>query len=437
MLAKKHSRKTPMPEISDHPARYAMANELHARPFPTLTAPGQAVFLALKRESDAAGRDKAADIAQLIALLDRYGAPHPQPGATHYSGSIGKHEIKWESHTEFVTYTVFVQGAAERAFDPLWFSVFPQDWLDGLQDVRVTSALLHMEKQSEPAAIKRCLEAWFVPESLAVSYVLDSSAVIAGDFRIDPAGHMRLAVFLGEDTGSQRAGRILQRLCEIETYKSMSMLGFKRVRDMSATIGTLDQELTALISELDSDGFSAEQSLKHLLALSAGLERLSASSSFRFGATKAYEALVNQRIAVLREERFGGRQTFTEFMMRRFEPAMRTVGSTEARLGTLSDRALRASDLLRTHVDVERTAQNQSLLESMDKRADLQLRLQQTVEGLSVVAISYYGVNLLSYALYPVLKSIGVEKLWLTAGLTPLVVFAVWLMVRHIRKSMH
>ncbi len=103
---------------------------------------------------------------------------------------------------------------------------------------------------------------------------------------------------------------------------------------------------------------------------------------------------MNQRIDVLREERFEGRQTFGEFMMRRFDPAMRTVKATERRLQAMADRAMRAGDLLRTRVDVERSAQNQKLLESMDRRADLQLRLQKTVEGLSVVAISYYAVNL-------------------------------------------
>jgi len=141
-------------------------------------------------------------------------------------------------------------------------------------------------------------------------------------------------------------------------------------------------------------------------------------------------------IGVLREERFRGRQTFGEFMMRRFDPAMRTVKSTEARLKAMADRALRAADLLRTQVDVERSAQNQTLLESMDKRADLQLRLQKTVEGLSVVAISYYAVNLAVYVLGPVGEEMGLGKLILTAVVTPLVIFGVWFLVRRIRKSM-
>jgi uncharacterized membrane-anchored protein len=159
--------------------------------------------------------------------------------------------------------------------------------------------------------------------------------------------------------------------------------------------------------------------------------------SFRFGATAAYEAIVNQRIEVLREQRIEGRQTFAEFMMRRYDPAMRTVKSSESRLAAMAERAERAAELLRTRVDVERSAQNQKLLESMDQRADLQLRLQRTVEGLSTVAISYYAVNLLAYLLEPTAHALHISHGALLAGLVPIVVLAVWLMVRRIRKTLH
>jgi uncharacterized membrane-anchored protein len=88
-------------------------------------------------------------------------------------------------------------------------------------------------------------------------------------------------------------------------------------------------------------------------------------------------------------------------------------------------------------VDVERSSQNQKLLESMDKRADLQLRLQRTVEGLSTVAISYYAVNLAAYAAYPVAeKQLGLSHGLTLAILTPAVIVLVWLMVRRIRRHM-
>ncbi|KAF0675633.1 DUF3422 family protein [Profundibacterium mesophilum] len=424
-----------MSPVQDHPLRYTLSNELHARPFPTLTPPCFAAHLAIKQPRDAAARDRSLDRAHLLELLDRFGAQHPEPEATHYFGKIGRYELKWEQHTEFVTYTIFGPGVADRPFDPSQFSVFPDDWLARAPGTRVTSVLIRVEPIPDENAMMEKLKSWLVPESMAVSRVLDASAVIASDFRIDPAGHMRMAVFTAPGTGARRVGRIVQRLCEIETYKAMSMLGLARARVLSGNLGQLDRELGALTTEMTAEVSQPDVTLKALLETSAELETLLAQSSFRFGATTAYEALVNQRIAVLREANLGGRQTLAEFMMRRFDPSMRTVKATEKRLHEMSDRAIRAGNLLRTRVDVERSAQNQELLESMDRRADLQLRLQHTVEGLSVVAISYYAVSLASYLAYPALGPLGLSKGMGTAILTPVVVLLVWAMVRRIRKS--
>ncbi|MBJ2151187.1 DUF3422 family protein [Paracoccus sp. IB05] len=430
-----------MPPVTDHPLRYATVNELHARPFPALDLPCTAVMMAFKEPVDAAGRDRDRDRDHLIDLIDRNGGAHPQPDATHFSGPIGRTELKWESHTEFVTYSAFTPGVSSRPFDPAETEVFPEDWVQAAPGGRIASVLIRIEHM--PASMgelfARC-EDWFVPESLALSKVVDGAAVIAGDFRIDPAGNMRFAVFIRPGTGRRRIGRIVQRLCEIEVYRAMSMLGLLRARDLSGKLNQLDPRLSALVSGLDTTGGKGpapEAALHDLLSISSELERLAVRVSFRFGATAAYEAILNQRIQVLREERLEGRQTFGEFMMRRYDPAMRTVKSAQARLETLSTRAERAAELLRTRVDVDRSAQNQRLLESMDRRADLALRLQHTVEGLSVVAISYYAVSLASYALYPLGKLAGLSKEMMTAALVVPVLALVWLGLRRIRKSFH
>lgn len=426
-----------MSPIKDHPQRYQLANELHARPFPSQGAPSHAVYLAIKRSNGAAHRDRSADLAHLTALLDRHGVQPPPADATHFYGQIGRHQLKWESHSEFVTYTVFCNGLGARAFDPSEFEVFPSAWLSDAPGDRMTSALIRIDVMPSAELLHQNLQDWFVPESLAVSRVLDRSATLAGDFRIDEAGHMRFAVFVEPGTGMQRIGRIVQRVCEIETYKTMAMLGFQRARGMQQRMNEIDGELAGLLDDMCHEVSSPDVTLKSLLQISSELEKLLAQSTFRFGATKAYEAIVNQRIGILREDRFEGRQTFAEFMMRRFDPAMRTVQSTKERLHAMAARATRAGELLRTRVDVERSAQNQLLLESMNQRADTQLRLQKTVEGLSVVAISYYAVNLLVYVMLPAASAQGIEKPWLTAAATPLVLLAVWTVVRQIRKSVH
>ncbi len=423
--------------IPDHPNRYKLANELHARPFPEIEAPCRAVHLAIRDPENAAGRDRGRDLAHLLALLDRYGAPHPAPGANHYTGRIGRGTLKWEMHTEFVTYTIFADGVADQPYSGRLFELFPQDWLASAPGVLVTSCIVRVESVPEEALAERIdreLLRWFVPESLAVARVLDGDAVVGADFRIDENGHERIAILARPGIGRRRLGRIIQRLLEIETYTAMALLTLPQAHMVATAVARLDRELSLVVHEMADQGGDEAATLDQLLKMAAEIEHLASTTAFRFGAAEAYSAIVFQRIDVLREERVGGRQLLSEFMMRRFDPAMRTCRSAKVRLDELSARAERASDLLRTRVDVANQAQNVEILQAMDRRAALQLRLQETVEGLSVVAISYYAVNLAAGLIAPLGYPLGLDKTALTAILTLPVVLLVWLMVRRIRS---
>ena len=423
-----------MAHLIDHPLRHATASELHARPFPHISAPARAAFFAYTSAQNDSGRREAADREHFLRLLDHYGVAHPADTESHFFGQLGEVWIKWECHTEFVTYTAFVDDLSDRAFDGSEFSVFPTAWQADLPGTTLSSTSIRVEEDQDTRSIKNKLEDWFVSESLAASRVLDSAAVIAGDYRMDDNGNMRFAVFVPASTGRRRVGRIVQRLNEIEVYKTMSMLGLMRARALSVELNSVDTNLSALVADLADDQVPAEDNLNGLLKLSADLEGHSAAVAYRFSASKAYAAIVAQRIEVLRETQFEGRQTFREFMMRRFDPAMRTVQALDSRLQDLISRAIRTGDLLRTRVDVERQTQNQELLSSMNRRADAQLRLQRTVEGLSVVAISYYATGLSLYVLAPFSGLIGLSKGILTAAVVPLVVGAVYVALRQIRK---
>ncbi|MEO0361585.1 MAG: DUF3422 domain-containing protein, partial [Pseudomonadota bacterium] len=247
-------------------------------------------------------------------------------------------------------------------------------------------------------------------------------------------GFARIGVVAIHGIGPRRLGRIVQRLLEIESYKSLALRTLPVARRVARRVTELDDGLSGLVGGVAEGADEARATLDALTRLSAEVERLSTETSFRFGAAGAYEAIVNDRIEALREERMAGRQLYSEFMKRRFDPAMRTCRSAERRLDELSDRLARASALLSTRVNVAVEAQNQRLLESMDRRADLQLRLQQTVEGLSVVAISYYALNLVASIVAPVAERSGFDKATATAVLAIPVIAAVWWSVRRIRK---
>lgn len=425
----------------DHPLRGPGVGELHARPFPVLSVPCRAVFLALMPNAEGGPISRDAAHRQLLDLIGP-AEPGPSAEATHWSGTSGGVRYKWESHTEFNSYWAFLEGAGPEAFDAGDLKVFPGDWQDRAKGARI--AALHITVQEMPesrAALLGLCRDWFSAESLALAEIVGGAAVIAGDFRMDERGYMRFAVFAKPGTGPRRIGRIVQRLCEVEVYRAMSMLGLFEARRLGARLDRLDPRLLSVVARLDTAGSGAgpqaEEALQALLAISAELEQLSVESSFRFGASAAYAAIVEQRISVLREERVEGHQTFTEFMMRRYDPAIRTTRAAEARLARMAERAARAAELLRTMVDVERSAQNQRLLTSMDRRSDLALRLQHTVEGLSVVAISYYAHGLAKSLLAPFAEKVGLTSGTFAAALVPPVMLVVWLALRRLRRGFH
>jgi uncharacterized membrane-anchored protein len=420
-----------MSRPADLPERYALANELHARPFPEIPGPCRAIYVALTIPD---GRDAAR--SDLDALLDRFGADRPAPDANHYFGTLGANRLKWELHSEFVTYTMFLDGVAESPFSTGFEAAFPEDWLAGLHGHTITAARVRIERVGSEAEVEARIDTevrkWFVGESLAAAYVLDRNACVAGDFRIDTGGFVRFAVFGIGGVGARRMGRVVQRLLEIETYKSMAMRTLPLARQTFAEVGRLDAELSEITATMADKGAESGAMLDRLLDVSARIGAAGAASAFRFSAGRAYRAIVDQRVQVLREERVLERQLFSEFMMRRFDPAMRTCEAAEKRLEDLSERAARAAELLATRVGVDAADQNRKLLESMNKRAALQMRLQETVEGLSVVAVSYYAVNLAAYLVAPFVKD-HLDKTWVSAFLVPPVVGAVWLMIRRIK----
>jgi len=228
----------------------------------------------------------------------------------------------------------------------------------------------------------------------------DGAGMAFTDFVIHGDGFARF-LLLDRTMTERQAGRMLQRLFEIEAYRMMALLALPVARSLWPRLLQIERTLAGLTERIAQDAprrAGADEALLHeLMALAAEIESALAASQSRFGASRAYHALVATRIAELREQRIQGLQTIDEFMTRRLSPAMATCVTVSQRLHDLSERVAQASSLLRTRVDIARQQQNQALLAATARRAKLQLRLQQTVEGLSVAAIVYYSSGLVGY----------------------------------------
>lgn len=408
-----------------HESRAVATGEVHARPHPLIEAPRALVQLSFMTEGGS-----AVDRAVLAELSRRLGVAAPDSHARHHTMKWGKGALHWEQHTEFSTYLwdCPLDGRSGRL---LGESPFGNGF--SLPGTVICGVRLDIRKWT-PAAEK--LIAGFDPASLCYSLVENGKAAAVTDFRQDGDGLTRMLILDG-GLSPARAGALSQRLIEIETYRTLAMLGLPLAQSLSPRLRRIEDRLAAITHEMRG---SARQDSQKLLAeltdLAAELEADAAASLYRFGASRAYHGIVEERLDALAETSVSGYDTWRNFLQRRVAPAMRTCRSVEERQANLSSKLARAATLLRSWIDVELERQNRDLLASMNRRAKLQLRLQQTVEGLSVAAVSYYVVGLISYLAkgFPQQHAFVAPE-FLAAASVPFVVLAIWWIVRGIRRS--
>jgi uncharacterized membrane-anchored protein len=373
----------------------------------------------------------------VAALLRERHQPLPDEQTTHLHMDLGAFRIRWELHTEFVTWTFTAplpaQGLGEHNPEGAAWAV-PREWLAALPGQCLCSLnlwVLPRRRFDVAALVPHVLH----EDTLVASTVADGHAEVYTDFALHADGFSRM-VLLVDGMSPRRLGRLVQRLQEIETYRMAALLGLPAAREAAVVLASAERELAELAEAIRTAHRHAEPALLDLLTRLAGqVESTYAATHSRFSASSAYFALVDRRIQEIGEVRLTGMQTIGEFMDRRLTPARGTCEWAARRQEALSQRVSRISSLLRTRVEIEQQQSSQALLASMNQRQDLQLKLQSTVEGLSVAAITYYIVGLVSYL------AKGAQKLgWplspeTTAAVAiPVVALGVWWSLRRLHQ---
>jgi uncharacterized membrane-anchored protein len=425
----------------DDPQRRALHDEVHARPSARIHLPALVVYVVVLNE----GVTREQECAHLRRLPRQHALTLADLEGNFLRLRLGGHTLKWERHGEFTRYSV-VQALPESASPAAteaellrWLAV-DQEWLCAIPGRTVVAVLMAMIEGSlgDAHAALANGRRWFGERTVVASLMGSGHSCAITDFRLGADGFERMVVVAPPDTSPTRAGRISQRLLEVETYRLMALRGLPVAKALAPMLREAESALAEITARLEGTQTSDQDLLDRLTALAARVERATAEHGYRFSATQAYDTLVRQRIGELREMPIPGTQTIGEFMQRRLSPAMATVASTGQRLASLSQRIERAGALLRTRVDIATEAQNQQLLAKLTRGQEMQLRLQSTVEGLSIAAISYYVVSLVLYgAKAAKAGGLGINP-EVVAGLSiPLVLLGVWRVVRSIHRKLH
>jgi len=423
----------PIPE--NHDQRFGLHNEVHARPPITLSLPVTSSFLALSLNND----EKKLERIQLAKLCDRYGINGPKEDASHFSATFDSFQMSWEQHAEFSSYSFYVQNNSKQPFSKPALEHVPLDWLSQLPGNTVVASHASIMEASAPAvANSESISGFFAGNCVVGAEVTGGAARAFTDFKIHADGFSRFLI-LNYHLKPGQAGRLFQRLFEIEVYRVMALLAFPITKQLTPDLNKADKQLLTITSSMAQSRGNDSDLLDELTTLAAEVENNITTHQYRFAATNAYYQLVEQRITDLREVRIQGIQTIGEFMNRRLEPAVNTCISTSKRFNSLSKRINNASQLLRTRVDMTIERQNQALLTSMDLRAKMQLRLQETVEGLSIVAITSYIVSLIGLISKAANTSeyIDINPALATGVSIPVVLLIVAIAVRRIHKKIH
>lgn len=426
-----------MPSIHQplqHPQRVTLHNEIHARPPEALHAPLAISHVVMV--CDAAEFD--ASRTHVASLLRDHHLPSPDAGCTHLRFDVGLFRVRWELHTEFVTWT-FTQAKPLQEFDAREpesaIALVPQGWFAALPG-RCLSSLHLWVLPSGAAGANEVVKRVLHEDSLVASTVAHGFGEVYTDFAIHGDGFSRMVLLAGGMT-PRRLGRLVQRLLEIETYRMAALLGLPAARAASAVLASAERELAELAEAIRTANRDDEPVLLDRLTRLAGqVESQHATTHSRLSASTAYFELVDRRIQDIAESRLAGLQTVREFMDRRLSPARSTCEWAARRQDSLSQRVSRISNLLRTRVEIEQQQSSQALLTTMNRRQYLQLRLQSTVEGLSVAAITYYIVGLVSYLAK---GALGLGWPWspesTAAAAIPLVAFGVWWSLRRLHHK--
>ncbi len=421
----------PIPD--NHPQRFKLHNEVHARAPVILKLPVISTFLALTLNNE----EKKLERAHITRLCERYNISPPKEDSSHFSATMDSFKIRWEQHAEFSTYSFYVQTSTEHPFAKLALEHIPVDWLDYLPGKIIVAAHASIIEASIPSVSSaESISAFFSGNPIVGAEVTGGAARAFTDFKIHADGFSRFLI-LNYHLKSGQAGRLLQRLFEIEVYRVMALLAFPIAKQLTPGLNEGDKQLLSITTAMATSDSNDGELLDELTTLAAEVENNISTHQYRFAAASAYYKLVEQRIDDLREVRIQGIQTIGEFMNRRLEPAFSTCTATSKRFTLLSKRISNAGQLLRTRVDITIERQNQALLTSMDLRAKMQLRLQETVEGLSIVAITSYVVSLIGSIAKAANTTdwVNVNPTLVTGLSIPVVLLIVALGVRRIHKK--
>ncbi len=325
--------------------------------------------------------------------------------------------VVWELHTEFYSYTTVLvpteqQGSEGQFVEPFTLPVFPA----------IGSKLVDLDLMVVPGTeLDKERRAGLLGGIIYGGKVASGEAAAWTTFQINEWGQGCYVVAAGS-LKPARLGRLVRRLVEIETYYHLVLLPLQEYRKQVVVLREAEERIAGysegIATDLASRRVEPEREHRWLVYLTrdlAELIRLTERMRYRLSAANSYYAIFDDRLDWLREQPGGGYQTLREFLTARVSPAIRNYRNFIERADALTAQLTSLGNMMRTRVNLNMEQQSLNTMQVMNRRVSLQLMLQKTVEGLSLIVFTYYLTGLSNYvfkALAPVLPLPGNPTVW-------------------------
>lgn len=418
--------------LREHESRREVVAEMHLRRWPIVSVPStvfQIVF-AVQPEDRAIERDR---IAALPA-----GSLEEDSNPRHVAGTLpGGTRFAWERHNEASTMTLFVDAENQAiamldeqgegsplAHDLGWAMDMPGSV------VRATRIVVVKDEKAASRMLDQCA---FEPMDVVSCYVgcaeTRKAARIWSDFRLHEHGFGYVLVAANGMQGADLS-RTIQRMQELGNYRNLALLGLPVARRGWKVLDAIESQLGELTGDVANDDVTDDALLEEVTRMSIELATEATTADYRMSATEAYAKIVEERLDDLCVQPCDNYLSLVDFTRRRLQPAVRTCAAHRRRSEQLSQRTAQFVSLFRTRIETRIENQNARLLASMEASAARQLRLQQLVEGFSVVALTYYSISLIAHILEGLEEGMGgIHPGPILAVLTPVVAVLIWLIV--------
>lgn len=317
--------------------------------------------------------------------------------------------VTWEAHTEYYSYQVWHipdDKLKPLEFGPLTFPNYAMPLSPLGIEVNALDILVLPHTSLSVEEVKNTMPG---PQVYG-SRIFGQDISVMTTFTHDEYHRERYLIMCPSfDVLLTQLARTIDTLVAIENYTHLILLPLQAFAQSVDQVHQYEQRHLYQRGVITTEiGGSTPDKLQHWLTVLTQdfmkVSRLAESMRFKLSASVPYERIIRSNLALLQEQGIDGCRKISEYV------DGKTIGVADGyqqlikRINALVNDFQGSIAVIRTKVELQLQDQNLALqdqnlqlLRSVDKTTRSQAILQHTVEGLSVIVISYYLSGLGSY----------------------------------------